>query len=67
VDRFRHTLFLTVDRIGGRAVDADFEARLRLHMERYRMAGHDLEIDGQRSVPLEIELFVCVLPEVLPR
>ena len=27
------------------------------------MAGHDLEIDGPRFVPLEIELRVCVLPD----
>ena len=56
------TVFLTVDRIGGRGVDADFEAALRRHLERYRMAGHDLEIDGPRFVPVEIHLFVCVDP-----
>lgn len=58
-----HTVFLTVDRVGGRAVDTDFGARLRRHGERYRMAGHDLEINGPRFVPLEIELFVCVLSD----
>ncbi|HEU0013765.1 MAG TPA: putative baseplate assembly protein [Longimicrobium sp.] len=55
-----HTVFLTVDRAGGREVDAEFEAALRRHLERYRMAGHDLEVDGPRWVPLELELFVCV-------
>jgi hypothetical protein len=58
-----HTVFLTVDRFGGRAVDADFEEELRAHLERYRLAGHDLEVDGPRYVPLEVEMLVCVLPE----
>jgi len=54
------TVFLTVDRIGGRPVDADFERRLRAWMERFRMAGHDLEIDAPRFVPLDLKLHVCV-------
>jgi hypothetical protein len=54
------TVYLTVDRLGGRPVDGDFEAGLRTHLERYRMAGHDLEIDGPRFVALELELEVCV-------
>ena len=56
------TVYLTVDRRGGRAVDATFEAALRAHLERFRMAGHDLEIDGPRFVALELELDVCVEP-----
>lgn len=55
------TIFLTVDRLGGRAVDEDFKAELRRHLERYRLAGHDVEINGPSFVPLEIELFVCIL------
>lgn len=58
-----HTVFLTVDRLGGRPVDAGFEEELRAHLERYRLAGHDLEVDGPRYVPLEVEMLVCVLPE----
>lgn len=57
------TIYLTVDRLGGRDVDAEFERDLRLHLERYRMAGHDVEIDGPRYVPLEVEITVCVQPE----
>jgi hypothetical protein len=56
------TIFLTIDRLGGRPVDADFEADMRVHLERYRMAGHDVEIDGPQFVPLEIEMTVCVKP-----
>jgi hypothetical protein len=56
------TVFLTVDRLGGRPVGSEFEEALRAHLERFRMAGHDLEIDGPRFVALELELDVCVEP-----
>jgi hypothetical protein len=56
------TVFLTVDRVGGRPVDAAFEAELRRHLERYRMAGHDLEVDEPRYVPLEVQIYACVNP-----
>lgn len=58
-----HTVFVTVDRRGGSEVDADFEDELRHHLERYRMAGYDLEVDGPRFVPLEVEVRVCVKPD----
>jgi predicted phage baseplate assembly protein len=57
-----HTVFLTVDRVGGRGVDDAFEEELRRHLEPYRMAGHDLEIDGPHFVALEVEMLVCVAP-----
>ncbi len=55
-----HTVFLTVDRLDGGTVDAEFERRLREHMSFFRMAGYDLEIDGPVFVPLELVLGVCV-------
>jgi hypothetical protein len=55
-----HTVFLTVDRRGGGEVDAAYEREVRRHVERYRMAGYDLEVDGPRFVPLEIGMRVCV-------
>lgn len=58
-----YTIFLTIDRAGGLAVDPAFEVEIRRHLERYRMAGHDIEVDGPRFVWLEVELRVCVLPE----
>ena len=58
-----HTIFLTIDRVAALPVDDDFEGTLRDHLERFRMAGHDLEIDGPRYVPVELELRVCVLPD----
>jgi hypothetical protein len=54
------TVFLTVDRAGGRPVDEPFEAALRRFLERFRLAGHDLEIEGPRFVALEVEVFACV-------
>ncbi|HWT00749.1 MAG TPA: putative baseplate assembly protein [Pyrinomonadaceae bacterium] len=57
------TVFLTVDRLGGADVDEPFEDEMRRHLERYRMAGHDLEIDGPVYVSLEIEMTVCVKPD----
>jgi hypothetical protein len=55
-----HTVFLTVDRYDGRLIDPTLEAALTAHVDRYRMAGHDLEFDDPRFVSLEVELFVCV-------
>jgi hypothetical protein len=57
-----YTIFLTVDRKGGLAVDADFEVDLRGFLERFRMTGHDLEIDGPRYVSLDLAFLVCVEP-----
>lgn len=57
------TVFLTVDRLGGGAVDGDFERKLRQFLERYRTAGHDVEINGPQFVSLEIAMTVCVKPQ----
>ncbi|MCS6319890.1 MAG: putative baseplate assembly protein [Nitrospira sp.] len=55
-----HTVFVTADRGGGAAVTDAFETDIRTHIERYRMAGHDVEIDGPQFVSLELDLHVCV-------
>ncbi|HEY9852409.1 MAG TPA: putative baseplate assembly protein [Leptolyngbyaceae cyanobacterium] len=55
-----YTVFVTADRLGGLPVDATFENNLRSHLEKYRMAGHDLEIDAPRFVSLAVEMQVCV-------
>jgi hypothetical protein len=57
-----HTVFVTVDRLGGASIDEKFENKIRQHLEKYRMAGYDLEIDAPRFVSLEIEMQVCVKP-----
>jgi hypothetical protein len=55
-----HTVFITADRRDGRPVDAPFETGLRARLERYRMAGYDLEVNAPVFVPLEVTLDVCV-------
>ncbi|MEO6672198.1 MAG: putative baseplate assembly protein [Ginsengibacter sp.] len=54
------TVFLTVDRIAGLPVGEDFENRLRSCIEKYRMAGQDLEVDSPQFVSLEVEMIICV-------
>lgn len=61
-----YTMFITVDRRGSDALDPGFEAELAAFVERYRLAGHDVEIDGPRFVPLDIELHVCTRPGHFP-
>jgi hypothetical protein len=58
-----HTVFVTADRVGGAPVDAPFERRVRRHLERFRMAGVDLEIDAPQFVALDIVLHVCASAE----
>jgi hypothetical protein len=58
-----HTVFLTADRLGGLAVDDTFKTSIRSEVERYRMAGYDLEVDAPQFVSLEIEMHVCVKPD----
>ena len=55
-----HTVFLIIDRKEGIAIDDTFEDEIRLHLEKYRMAGYDLEIISPVFVPLEIEMRICV-------
>lgn len=55
-----HTVFLTIDRVGGRPVDARFRDELFTFFEPYRLAGYDLEINNPEFVPLDIALTVCV-------
>jgi len=57
-----YTVFVAVDRLGGAAVDAPFKAEMLQFLERFRMAGEDLEIDSPLFVPLDVEWTVCVLP-----
>ena len=59
-----YTVFITVDRLGGLPVldDADFLSGLLAHLNRYRIAGYDLEIREPVFVPLDIRLLICLQP-----
>jgi Baseplate J-like protein len=54
--------FIAVDRADGKLVDAAFKQEIRQFIENFRLAGHDLEIEAPRFVPLDIVLPICVLP-----
>jgi predicted phage baseplate assembly protein len=58
-----YTVFVTVDRTGGRAVDDSFKTELLAFLERFRLAGEDLAVDAPRFVSLDIEFTVCVKPD----
>ena len=58
-----HTVFIAVDRLGGRAVDDAFKEELVAFLEPYRMAGQDLEIVRPQTVALAAEFKVCVRPD----
>jgi predicted phage baseplate assembly protein len=56
------TVFVTLDPLGGDTVDPtpQLKTHVRGHLERFRLAGYDLQVDDPRHVSLEIELHVCV-------
>jgi len=47
---------------GGWKVDTEFKAEIRRHLEKFRLAGYDLEVNGPEFVPLDILMMVCVKP-----
>ena len=54
------TAFVSVDRFGAEEVDESFEGTIRQCLEKYRMAGQDLEINGPVYVSLELEMNICI-------
>lgn len=60
-----HTMFIAVDRAGGLEIDDEFEDELRHWLRRYKLAGHDVEIEPPLLVPLDIAIHVCVEPGVV--
>jgi hypothetical protein len=53
------TVFVTVDPFSSKDPDLPFDPPIESQLERYRMAGHDLEVDAPRYVPVEIEMQIC--------
>jgi hypothetical protein len=60
-----YTVFVTVDRRGGRPVDAAFKSAMTSFLDHYRLAGYDVEIESPRFVSLDIALTICVMPGYL--
>lgn len=56
------TAFVAVDRKGGLEVDEEFKQKIHRHLELYRLAGYDVEIQGAETVPLDVAMTVCVKP-----
>jgi hypothetical protein len=57
-----YTMFVSLDRKGGQPLDKPFREEMLRHLERYRLAGYDLELRDPIYAPLDIQLNVCVLP-----
>lgn len=57
-----HTMFVTIDRLGSATLDAAFEDEIGRYLDRFRLAGYDVEIDAPRLVPLDLVFEVCVAP-----
>jgi hypothetical protein len=57
-----YTIFVTIDRIGGLPVDDNFKIETVKFLNKYRLAGYDIEVNGPVYVPLKIELDICLKP-----
>lgn len=57
-----HTEFVAIDRRSGFPVDRRFRTEMAGFLERFRMAGTDVDIDAPAFVPLDIVMTVCVEP-----
>jgi len=57
-----HTAFVTIDRKSGRPVDPVFRDEILSFLERFRLAGYDIEINAPVFVPIDIFMKVCLKP-----
>lgn len=62
-----HTVFVTVDRRGGRRVAGDraFRDDLVARLDRRRLAGAHVEVRDPVAVPVDLALWVCVAGDVV--
>ncbi len=56
---------VVVDPLGCDDLPVGLAHCISAQLERYRRIGHDVAVSGASYVPLQIEMFVCVLPEFL--
>jgi len=57
-----YTVFVAVEPRGGGDPTPALQTNLKRELERYRLAGEDLEVDAPQYISLDIELTVCVDP-----
>lgn len=57
-----YTVFIAVEPQGAGNLTSTLQRSLKRNVERYHLAGQDLELDSPQYVPLQIELEVCVDP-----
>lgn len=57
-----YTAFITAEPAGGGDLSAALRTSLTRYVNRYRLAGQDIKIEGPDYVSLEIKLAVCVDP-----
>lgn len=55
-----YTVFVAIDRFGSREVDDEFRRDVINFLNRYRLAGYDLEISKPLYVALEIRMNICI-------
>jgi Baseplate J-like protein len=58
-----YTVFDAVEPHGGGKLTPSLSKTIKRNLERYRLAGQDLELDSPQYVSLEIALTVCVNPD----
>jgi predicted phage baseplate assembly protein len=62
-----YTVFIAVEPAGGGNLTPTLQKALKQNVERYRLAGQDLELDSPQYLSLQIELDVCVDPGYFQR
>jgi len=55
-----YTVFVAIERHGGKPVDVNFKNEIYGFLDTYRLAGYDIEITGPAYVPLDIEMTVYI-------
>ena len=57
-----YTVFVTIDRYDGKDVTDKFRLEIHDFLNKFRLAGYDLEIQKPLFIALDIEMIVCVTP-----
>ena len=60
------TVFVSIDRKAGEVVNDNFKESIHCYLDKYRLAGYDLKIEGPVYVPLYIKLSICTKPGYFP-